>query len=147
MCCGEGLCGSPRSAKRNVATAPAALESGGVLAARPRMTQMFPSFRNGCLPPRHLLTIDRLRPISHTVLRLGTRERGFMSFVEYFRRELAQRLVRACSTTCLIILYAYAPRTEAQLQGTVYLHSGELQTGAVDLDAGGRAGWNVVIER
>ncbi|MEO8380000.1 MAG: hypothetical protein ABI779_10095, partial [Acidobacteriota bacterium] len=33
------------------------------------------------------------------------------------------------------------------MQGTVFLHSGELQVSAVDLDAGGRAGWNVIISR
>ncbi|HEX8411527.1 MAG TPA: hypothetical protein VF883_21920, partial [Thermoanaerobaculia bacterium] len=33
------------------------------------------------------------------------------------------------------------------LQETTYLHSGELETGAVDLDAGGRAGWNVLVDR
>lgn len=33
------------------------------------------------------------------------------------------------------------------LQERTYLHSGELETAAVDLDAGGRAGWNVVAAR
>jgi RHS repeat-associated protein len=41
----------------------------------------------------------------------------------------------------------HPPVAEGLLQGTVYLHSGELQTDAIDLDAGGRSGWNVVADR
>jgi len=33
------------------------------------------------------------------------------------------------------------------LQETTYLHSGEVGHDAVDLDAGGRAGWNVIVDR
>jgi RHS repeat-associated protein len=40
-----------------------------------------------------------------------------------------------------------APVAGGQVQGTVYLHSGEVETGGVDLDAGGRAGWNVALGR
>jgi len=39
------------------------------------------------------------------------------------------------------------PIAGGMLQETTYLHSGELETSAVDLDAGGRAGWNVVVAR
>jgi RHS repeat-associated protein len=42
---------------------------------------------------------------------------------------------------------AAPPIAGGLLQETTYLHSGELETGAVDLDAGGRAGWNVVVDR
>ncbi|MFZ2490375.1 MAG: RHS repeat-associated core domain-containing protein [Thermoanaerobaculia bacterium] len=39
------------------------------------------------------------------------------------------------------------PVADGMIQETVYLHSGELETSAVDLDAGGRAGWNVTLDR
>ncbi|HWW60513.1 MAG TPA: hypothetical protein VN181_04015, partial [Thermoanaerobaculia bacterium] len=39
------------------------------------------------------------------------------------------------------------PVATGQLAETVYLHSGEVEVAAVDLDAGGRAGWNVVFDR
>ncbi|HYH08908.1 MAG TPA: Ig-like domain-containing protein, partial [Thermoanaerobaculia bacterium] len=39
------------------------------------------------------------------------------------------------------------PVAEGVFQGTVFLHSGEVSTSALDLDAGGRAGWNVLLDR
>jgi RHS repeat-associated protein len=39
------------------------------------------------------------------------------------------------------------PLAGGLLQESTYLHSGELETSSVDLDAGGRAGWNVVAAR
>ncbi|HKS23398.1 MAG TPA: Ig-like domain-containing protein [Thermoanaerobaculia bacterium] len=39
------------------------------------------------------------------------------------------------------------PVTTGKLLETVYLHSGEVESSSVDLDAGGRAGWNVVFDR
>lgn len=39
------------------------------------------------------------------------------------------------------------PVAEGMLQETTYLHSGELESSAVDYDAGGRAGWNVAFDR
>lgn len=39
------------------------------------------------------------------------------------------------------------PVANGALQETTYLHSGELETSAIDIDAGGRAGWNVAIDR
>jgi len=39
------------------------------------------------------------------------------------------------------------PVASGKLLETIYLHSGEVETSAVDLDAGGRAGWNVVFDR
>jgi len=39
------------------------------------------------------------------------------------------------------------PVAEGMLQETTYLHSGEVETSSVDYDAGGRAGWNAVIDR
>jgi RHS repeat-associated protein len=41
----------------------------------------------------------------------------------------------------------HPPVADGLMQETVYLHSGELETGNVDLDAGGRNGWNVVFDR
>lgn len=47
-----------------------------------------------------------------------------------------------------VLVAAIAPPIAGGLlQETTYLHSGELETGSVDLDAGGRAGWNVVLDR
>ncbi|HYR27898.1 MAG TPA: hypothetical protein VEU30_05500, partial [Thermoanaerobaculia bacterium] len=40
-----------------------------------------------------------------------------------------------------------APVAGGMLQETLYLHSGEMETGAGDLDAGGRMGWNVRVGR
>ncbi|MFL6244945.1 MAG: Ig-like domain-containing protein [Thermoanaerobaculia bacterium] len=39
------------------------------------------------------------------------------------------------------------PIAGGALQETIFTHSGELMTGAVDHDAGGRAGWNVAFDR
>ncbi|HKB80154.1 MAG TPA: DUF6531 domain-containing protein, partial [Thermoanaerobaculia bacterium] len=39
------------------------------------------------------------------------------------------------------------PVARGRLQSTVLLHSGEIVERATDLDAGGRAGWNVVFDR
>jgi len=47
-----------------------------------------------------------------------------------------------------VLVAAQAPPVATgKIQETVYLHSGEVETSAVDLDAGGRAGWNVVFDR
>ncbi|MDQ3282371.1 MAG: hypothetical protein M3Q69_13300, partial [Acidobacteriota bacterium] len=39
------------------------------------------------------------------------------------------------------------PVAEGLLQDTTYMHSGEVETSSIDLDAGGRAGWNVLVDR
>ncbi|MCI0479929.1 DUF6531 domain-containing protein, partial [Candidatus Uhrbacteria bacterium] len=39
------------------------------------------------------------------------------------------------------------PIADGAIQDTVYLHSGELQAGAVDFGAGGRAGFDVIFDR
>jgi len=39
------------------------------------------------------------------------------------------------------------PLADGALQEKTYIHSGEVETGALDLDAGGRSGWNVAIGR
>ena len=39
------------------------------------------------------------------------------------------------------------PIAAGMLQETTYVHSGEVETSAIDFDAGGRAGWNVVFRR
>jgi RHS repeat-associated protein len=47
-----------------------------------------------------------------------------------------------------VLVAAQAPPVASgQMQETTYLHSGEVETSAMDLDAGGRAGMNVVIDR
>jgi RHS repeat-associated protein len=40
-----------------------------------------------------------------------------------------------------------APVADGLIDGLVYLHSGELVLATADLDAGGRAGWNVAVDR
>jgi len=39
------------------------------------------------------------------------------------------------------------PVADGAVQDTIYLHSGEVQTGTLDLDAGGRAGFDVIFDR
>jgi RHS repeat-associated protein len=39
------------------------------------------------------------------------------------------------------------PLAGGVLQESIYLHSGEVGHDAIDLDAGGRAGWNVIVDR
>lgn len=39
------------------------------------------------------------------------------------------------------------PVATGVLQGNVFLHSGEVSVSALDMDAGGRAGWNVLFDR
>lgn len=47
-----------------------------------------------------------------------------------------------------VLVAAQAPPVAGGLlQETTYVHSGEMETSAVDYDAGGRAGWNVVFDR
>ncbi|HVG23475.1 MAG TPA: hypothetical protein VND45_04920, partial [Thermoanaerobaculia bacterium] len=47
-----------------------------------------------------------------------------------------------------VLVAAQAPPVAGgMLQETTYLHSGELETSFVDLDAGGRAGWNAFFDR
>ncbi len=47
-----------------------------------------------------------------------------------------------------VLVAAQSPAVAGgMLQETTYLHSGELETSSVDLDAGGRAGWNVIFDR
>jgi RHS repeat-associated protein len=49
--------------------------------------------------------------------------------------------------TSVLVAAQAPPVAGGMLQETTYLHSGELETSAVDYDAGGRAGWNGVIDR
>jgi RHS repeat-associated protein len=53
------------------------------------------------------------------------------------------------TTRALAVLIAaqHPPVAAGLVQETVYLHSGELETGNVDLDAGGRNDWNVAFDR
>jgi RHS repeat-associated protein len=61
------------------------------------------------------------------------------------------RVATIMADTVRIAAVRVAPQNPAiasgMLQETTYLHSGEVETSAVDLDAGGRAGWNVTIDR
>jgi RHS repeat-associated protein len=47
----------------------------------------------------------------------------------------------------VLVAAQHPPVAGGMLLGTTYLHSGELESSFVDLDAGGRAGWNVVFDR
>ena len=47
----------------------------------------------------------------------------------------------------VLIAAQHPPVAAGAIQETVYLHSGEVETGNVDLDADGRNGWNVVVDR
>ena len=49
--------------------------------------------------------------------------------------------------TSALVAAQQPPIAGGLLQETTYLHSGELETAATDLDAGGRAGWNVALDR
>jgi RHS repeat-associated protein len=47
-----------------------------------------------------------------------------------------------------VLVAAQAPPVAGgMLQETTYVHSGEVETSSIDFDAGGRAGWNVVVDR
>jgi len=49
--------------------------------------------------------------------------------------------------TSVLVAAQQPPVAGGMLQETAYLHSGEVETNALDLDAGGRAGWNVTLDR
>ncbi|HEX6177743.1 MAG TPA: DUF6531 domain-containing protein, partial [Thermoanaerobaculia bacterium] len=49
--------------------------------------------------------------------------------------------------TSSLVAAQNAPVAGGALQETVYVHSGEVEVTHVDLDAGGRAGWNVTFDR
>ncbi|MGK2857664.1 MAG: DUF6531 domain-containing protein, partial [Thermoanaerobaculia bacterium] len=67
----------------------------------------------------------------------------------------ADRLVARVPTTIaatvrptgVLVAGQEPPIADGLIQETIYAHSGELETFSIDLDAGGRAGWNVVIDR
>ncbi|HET8799231.1 MAG TPA: Ig-like domain-containing protein, partial [Thermoanaerobaculia bacterium] len=47
----------------------------------------------------------------------------------------------------VLVAPQHPPIAGGMLQETTYVHSGEIETSAIDLDAGGRAGWNVIVDR
>ncbi|HET7437146.1 MAG TPA: RHS repeat-associated core domain-containing protein [Thermoanaerobaculia bacterium] len=47
----------------------------------------------------------------------------------------------------VLVAANHPPVAGGALQETTYLHSGELETSSLDLDAGGRNGWNVAFDR
>ncbi|MFL6246086.1 MAG: Ig-like domain-containing protein [Thermoanaerobaculia bacterium] len=49
--------------------------------------------------------------------------------------------------TEVLVAAQVPPMATGMLEETIFLHSGELDTGATDLHTGGRAGWDVVIDR
>src|SRR5206468_2061133 len=49
--------------------------------------------------------------------------------------------------TEVLVAAQNAPVASGMLQGTLYLHSGELEAGAIDLNPGGRAGVDVAFDR
>ncbi|HEX7708965.1 MAG TPA: Ig-like domain-containing protein [Thermoanaerobaculia bacterium] len=64
---------------------------------------------------------------------------------------LATRIATVMADTvrppAVLVAAQNPPIADGMLQETTYLHSGELETSAVDLVAGGRAGWDVAVDR
>jgi RHS repeat-associated protein len=49
--------------------------------------------------------------------------------------------------TSVLVAAQHPPVAEGLLQETTYVHSGEVESSSVDMDAGGRAGWSVIADR
>lgn len=72
---------------------------------------------------------------------------AFLSENERLRIRAGTTMADIVRPSNTLIAATNAPVASGALQETVYLHSGEVEHHAIDLDAGGRAGWNVMIDR
>ncbi|MEA2572468.1 MAG: hypothetical protein QOI24_4469 [Acidobacteriota bacterium] len=92
-----------------------------------------------------LLTTGR-----NIVIRPGVIFGGTYQFINENKRLFARVGTVMADTvrpTKAVIAAQEPPVASGQLDSTVLVHSGELQMSSLDLDAGGRAGWDVVFDR
>ncbi len=71
----------------------------------------------------------------------------WLSQNERLRARVGTTIADTVRPTNVLIAAQNPPVAGGMLQETLYLHSGEVGHDAVDLDAGGRAGWNVIVDR
>ncbi|HYI12031.1 MAG TPA: Ig-like domain-containing protein [Thermoanaerobaculia bacterium] len=70
---------------------------------------------------------------------LGTRGR--------MRHRVTTTMADTVRPTNVLVAAQNPPLASGVMQDRVYLHSGEVETGSTDLDAGGRANWNLTFDR
>ena len=133
----------PRAAKQfdwHGATGTGQSAAGCYFCTRP------PSLRNDTSVPE-LLTAGRfisVRPESSPFA--GTRY-AYLAEAHRLEGRVSTYAAEVIHPPLVAVAAQNPPIADGVLQETTYLHSGELEASAIDLDAGGRAGWNVVIDR
>ncbi|MEA2163766.1 MAG: hypothetical protein QOK37_1893 [Thermoanaerobaculia bacterium] len=105
------------------------LTTGHFVSARPEVC--VPG-TNSCAPGNTIFTSTR-----YNYLGTANRLHGRVSTV----------MADTVRSTAVITAADAPPIAGGALQATTFLHSGEVMTSDVDLDAGGRAGWNVSFDR
>jgi RHS repeat-associated protein len=78
---------------------------------------------------------------------LFTGKYAYLSSNSRVTQRFSTVMARTVRPTEALVPAQNAPVADGMLQDTTYLHSGEVETSDVDLDAGGRSGMNVVVAR
>jgi RHS repeat-associated protein len=72
---------------------------------------------------------------------------GYLGASNRLRGRVSTVMADTIRPTTVLTAADAPPVAGGALQATTFLHSGEVLTSALDLDAGGRAGWNVAFDR
>jgi RHS repeat-associated protein len=72
---------------------------------------------------------------------------GYLGTNNRLRGRVSTVMADTVRPTTVLTAADAPPIAGGALQATTFLHSGEVSTSAIDLDAGGRAGWNVAFDR
>jgi YD repeat-containing protein len=76
----------------------------------------------------------------------GTRY-AYLGAANRLHGRISTVMVDTVRSTSVLTAADAPPIAGGALQATTFVHSGEVMTSSVDLDAGGRAGWNVAFDR
>ncbi|MFL6247287.1 MAG: Ig-like domain-containing protein [Thermoanaerobaculia bacterium] len=128
-----------------------------VAIADPRAAKAYgtpPTDCAACKRPAYLASQPNVRELYTTGRFLAVRPEfsagdayGFLATEHRFRKRIATTPADTIRPASVLVAAQAPPVAGGMLQETTYLHSGEVETSATDYDAGGRAGWNVVIDR
>ncbi|MDP9191460.1 MAG: Ig-like domain-containing protein [Acidobacteriota bacterium] len=113
-----------------------------------------PSDCTACKRPAYLASLPNVREIYTAGRFLTIRAElnpsgpyGFLAEDGRFRKRISTIQADTVRPASVLVAAQAPPIAGGLLQETTYLHSGEVETSTVDLVAGGRAGWNVVVDR
>jgi hypothetical protein len=125
-----------------------------VAIADPRAAKEFggaPADCTACKRPAYLDSVANVRELYTAGRFLSIRPEvssaGGYGFVDRARARVSTTPADTVRPANVLVAAEAPPAADGMLQETTYVHSGELETGAIDFDAGGRAGWNVVVDR